>query len=120
MKRWLAAVLLVGVGACAAAPAHRPPPGSSHEEAAEIELLYEKLRSLDVEMNTLDADVVAPDCAQVEALHANICALAARICQIAERQPAGSPVHARCDDGKTRCRSAGERARARGCLPSRK
>ena len=118
MKRLLAAVLLVG--ACAAAPARNPPPGSPREDAAAIDLLYEKLRSLDVEMNTVAADVVAPDCAQVEALHSNICALAARICQIAERQPVGSPVRARCDDGKARCRSAGERARGRGCLPSRK
>ena len=116
MNRLLAAVLLFGVGACAAAPARRPG-GASSEEARETEVLHEKLRSLDVELNTVAAEAVAPDCAQVEALHSNICALAARICQIAGGQPEGSPVRARCDDGKARCKSAGERARARGCLP---
>ena len=115
MRRLLAAVLLLG--ACASVPA-RKPPGDSHEEAREAELLYEKLRSLDVEMNTVDA--TAPECTQVETLHANICALAARICQIAEQQPVASVVRLRCDDGKARCKSAGERARARGCAGSQK
>jgi len=112
MKRLLAAVLLLG--ACAAAPARRPPPGPT-EGTPEADSLFEQLRSLDAEMNTLAADVAPPDCAQVDTLHTNICALAARICQIAEQEPAGSPVRARCEDGRARCRSAGERARSRGC-----
>jgi hypothetical protein len=117
VNRLLAAVLLVG--ACAAAPARQRPAGSSSEDAQETEILHEKLRSLDVELNTLATEAVPPDCGQVEALHSNICALAARICQIAERQPVGSPVRARCDDGRARCKSAGERARGRGCLPQK-
>ena len=112
MKRLLAAVLLLG--ACAAAPPRRPPPGPS-DDVPEAESLHQRLRALDAELKTLAADVAPPDCAQVDSLHTNICALAARICQIAEQEPAGSPVRARCEDGRARCKSAGERARSRGC-----
>jgi hypothetical protein len=112
VKRLLAAALLFG--ACASATPRRPPPGPS-DDVPEAESLYERVRSLDAELKTLAADVAPPDCAQVDSLHTNICALAARICQIAEQQPAGSPVQARCEDGRARCKSAGDRARSRGC-----
>lgn len=114
MNRLLAVVMLLG--ACAASPARHAPPGPAQEEAPDT-VLHEKLRSLDAELSSLAAEAAPPDCAQVETLHANICALATRICQIADQQTAGSPARARCDDGKARCKSAGERARARGCAP---
>ena len=117
MNRLLAVVLLLG--ACASySPARQPPPGPAQEEAPDA-VLHEKLRSLDAELSSLAAEAAPPDCAQMLACSVSTCALATRICQIADQQTAGSPARARCDDGKARCKSAGERARARGCAPQK-
>ncbi len=115
MIRRLAIVLVVLAG-CAAAPregargpGEPPPPGEQEAAGA-----YDELRRLDADLLRSDAQVT-PDCQRVDQLRDNICALAVRICQIADRQPAGSPPAAQCADGKARCKSAVERAQARGC-----
>jgi len=110
----IAALLLAGCASARHEGPQRPgePPPSSGEQDAER--AYDELRRLDADLLRSDAQVT-PDCQRVDQLRDNICALAARICQIEERQPAGSVVSAHCADSKARCKSAIERAQARGC-----
>ena len=115
MIRNLSIVVLLLAGCATSAPEnlHKPPTETPSDEQ-DLARAYDELRRLDADLLRSDAQVT-PDCARVEQLRDNICTLAERICQIADKQPAGSVAAQHCADGKTRCKSAVERAQARGC-----
>jgi hypothetical protein len=123
--RWFlaAAVLLAG---CATSPARSPTAGAGGQyrgptcgggpcDEHDTDAIYAKLRSVDAELHTIDAQPARPDCNKVNELIANIWACVQFICQIAEQQSPASFTHDRCRDSKARYQNAVERAQARGC-----
>jgi hypothetical protein len=115
VRRVVVGALLLA--ACAAAP-RRAPPAATPAETADLEQLYIELRNRDNDFRFLNLDQSSrADCGRIGQLKVNICALAERICRIAEREPPGSAAAAYCEDGKTRCQRAAERARRQHCDP---
>jgi hypothetical protein len=112
--RWLLAALLLST-ACASAPREGPTQSQKAAEQEELERTYVDLRRFDSQLQHVDTQAAAPDCVQIAQLRDSICALAARICQIAARDTTPTIATERCADGKTRCKSAVERAQQRGC-----
>ena len=58
-------------------------------------------------------ELSAPDCPQAGELRESICDLAGRICDIAREHPSDVEVLDKCQRGRERCASAGERLAAR-------
>jgi hypothetical protein len=115
--RWLLATVLLST-ACAATPREVAPhpPGPTAAEQQDLEKAYVDLRRFDSQLQNVDSTAAAtPDCGQITQLRDSICALAARICQLAARDTSPTIATERCADGQTRCKSAIERAQARGC-----
>jgi hypothetical protein len=123
--RWFLATAVLVAG-CAASSA-RPPaasPGCQYRGPTcsggpcnehDTDAIYAKLRSVDAEFHTIDAQPAEPDCIKVDGLIANIWACVQFICQVADQQPPASFTHERCRDSKARYKNAVERAQARGC-----
>jgi hypothetical protein len=126
VTRLLVAALLLA--ACAASPredgrARLPESATLDSDHLEISAAHQEIRRLESSLSDAEVQAAGPDCPRVAQLRDNICDLARRICRIAGRQPKGSAeastAMANCLDGDTRCRSAAERARSRGCPAAR-